>query len=118
MASNARYNGMLTTTKNKILMKKWIQKSGSSPRWENITSGYHSYLLKGLNLRYMYCSKNNFSEKIEINQYEQQKVGLILICFYFINFGFKLRYMYRKTMEFSERSYLEPNYDYIETKRS
>ena len=31
--------------------------SGSSPRWEKLPSGYHNYQLKGLHLRYMYCSK-------------------------------------------------------------
>ena len=35
---------------------------GSSPRWEKLSSGYHNYLLKGLHLRYMYCSQKQFSE--------------------------------------------------------
>ena len=34
--------------------------SGSSPRREKITSGYHNYPLKGLNLRYMYFSLSTF----------------------------------------------------------
>ena len=34
---------------------------GSSPRWEKITSDYHNYLLKGLNLRYMHCSQKHFA---------------------------------------------------------
>ena len=36
--------------------------SGSSPRLEKLTSGYHNYPLKGLNLRYMYYSQKHFSE--------------------------------------------------------
>ena len=31
--------------------------SGSIPRREELTSVYHNYPLKGLNLRYMYCSQ-------------------------------------------------------------
>ena len=80
-----------------ILMSKtwhWRLVSGSRPRWEKLTSGYHYYPLKGLNLRYMYCSQNHFSEYIEIYRYKQQKVVFIFICLYFINFGFKVRYMY------------------------
>ena len=56
--------------------------SVSIPRGEKLTSGYHNYPLKGLNLRYIYCSKNK-SKYIEIYHYEQQKVVLILICFDF-----------------------------------
>ena len=33
-----------------------------SPRREKITGGYHNYPLKGLNLRYTYCSQKQFSE--------------------------------------------------------
>ena len=39
--------------------------SGSVPRQEKLTIGYHNYPLKGLNLRYMYCSKNTFLNKLE-----------------------------------------------------
>ena len=38
-----------------------LQVSGSIPRWEKLTSGYHNYLLKGLKFWYMYCSQKYFS---------------------------------------------------------
>ena len=34
--------------------------SGSRTIWEKLTSGYHNYSLKGLNLRYMYFSQKTF----------------------------------------------------------
>ena len=48
----------------------------------------------------MYCSHKHFYEYTEINKYEQQKVVLILIHFIFINFVYKVRYMYRTIMDF------------------
>ena len=39
------------------LLSNQLVLSGSSPRWEKLISGYHVYPLKGLNLRYMYCSQ-------------------------------------------------------------
>ena len=43
---------------------------------------------------------------------------IIFVSFNFINFGFQLRYMYRKNGLFLRGHVLEPNYDYIETKSS
>ena len=43
-----------------IRIKRHI--SGSSLRWEKLTSGYFNYPLKRLDLRYMYCSQKHFSE--------------------------------------------------------
>ena len=45
-----------------ILQKLDRVLSGYSPRWENLPRGYHNYLLKGINLRSMYCGKKHFSE--------------------------------------------------------
>ena len=36
--------------------------SCSSPRWENLPSGHQHYLLKGINLGYMYWGQKNSSE--------------------------------------------------------
>ena len=45
-----------------IFSRIMVSYSGSSPRWENLPSGYHNYPLKGLNLRCMYCSQKHSSE--------------------------------------------------------
>ena len=57
----------------------------------------------------MYSSQKYFAKYIEIYQYEQQNVVLIFIGFGFINFGFQLRYMYRKNGLFLRGHVLEPN---------
>ena len=46
----------------KVSATSTLDISCSSPRWENLTSGYQIYPLKGLNLRYMYCGQKHFSE--------------------------------------------------------
>ena len=48
-----------------MLWMLWVGRyvvSSSSPRLETLSSGYHNYLLKGLNLQYMYCSQKHFFE--------------------------------------------------------
>ena len=43
-----------------------LSKGCSIPRRETFPRGNHNYFLKGLNLRYIYCSQKHFYEKIEI----------------------------------------------------
>ena len=45
--------------------KNCFQLSGSNHIREKLTSGYHNYPLKGLNLRYMYCGKNDLLNKLK-----------------------------------------------------
>ena len=63
---------------------EWFQ-----PKMRKLTSGCQNSPLKGLNLRYMYCGQKQFYELIDIYQYEQQKMVLILICFDFYYFWFQ-----------------------------
>ena len=74
--------------------------SGSRTIWEKLTSGYHNYSLKGLNLRYMYFSQKNFLNKLKYINMISRKWCSYWYALIFINFGFKVRYMYRKIMAF------------------
>ena len=74
--------------------------SGSSPRWEKLTIGYHNYPLKGINFWYMYCSKNHFLNKFKYINMKIKKWYSYLFVLIFIIFGFKVRYMYRKIVAF------------------
>ena len=83
--------------------KEWLPRisyrlvlSCSRPWWESLPSGYHYYLLKGLNLRYMYCVQNHFLNKLKYINISCRKW-----CSYWYFFGgFKVRYIYRKLMAF------------------
>ena len=73
---------------------------GSSPRWEKLIIGYHNYPLKGINLRYMYCSKKMFLNKLKYINMISRKCCSYWYVLIVINFGFKVRYMYCKIMFF------------------
>ena len=74
--------------------------SCSSPIWENLSSGYQHYPLKGLNLRYMYCGQNTFLNKLKYINTSNIKWCSYWFVFIFIFFGFKVRYIYRQLMAF------------------
>ena len=70
----------------------WMYMSGSTPRWKKLCSGYQNYPLKGLNLRYMYHWK--------LSIWAEDSGAHIDMFWFYIIFGFKIRYMYRKIMAF------------------
>ena len=71
-----------------------LDQSGYSPRQEILTSGYHNYQLKGLNLRYMYFSQKTFLNKLKYINMIIKKWCSYWYVFIFINFGFKVRCRY------------------------
>ena len=75
-------------------------KSCSSPRWDNLTSGYQIHSLKGLNLQYMYCVQKHFMNKLKYISMSSIKWCSYWYISIFNIFGFKVRYMYRKLMAF------------------
>ena len=65
-----------------------------------ITQQLSQLPVKGTKVAVHVMQSKLFSEQNKIYQYEEQKVVLILICFYLLNFCFKVKYMYRKLMAF------------------
>ena len=70
------------------------------PKTRKITSGYQNYMLTGLNLRYMYLSQKQFSDSLKYINMSSMKWCSYYYVFIFINFCFKVRYMYRTIMDF------------------
>ena len=59
-----------------------LERSCSSPRWDNLPSGHQQKPLLGLKVRYMYWGQKDFFEKNETCQYMQKKEDNVLMVFF------------------------------------